>query len=452
MGTTSSRRQMLRGTGAGLAALALPRPGRTLSRCGKLQHASIGVGGMGWADLNQIAAHPEVEIVALCDVDLERAKPAKEKFPQARLYQDWRELFEEEGDRIDSVNVTTPDHMHAPITMTALRRGKHVYCQKPLTHDVHEARRVAAAAAEAGVATQMGVQLTSSVTERQAVQMIRDGAIGKVEKVYLWSNKDTWKYRPTGPRPEGGGPAPEGLDWDKWTGTAPARPYVPEVYHPTFWRGWQDFGVGWLGDMGCHITAATHRALGLGAPIRVRAEVEPAWRDTPARFSETWPVWQILRYTYPGNERTVGETLEVVWSDGYRYPPEELLARIEVEEGGFPAQGAMLLGEEGTLLHPHGGQPSLHPAEKFASYPRPEIAPRNHYHHWIDACRGGSQTEAGFEFSGPFSEAILLGTVALRLPGRELSWDAARMKFEGSPEADRYLRRKYRAGWQVEGL
>ena len=453
MDSRYTRRELIEvAAAAGLGSLILPRRARAWSPNARLQHAAIGVGGMGGADLRQIAAHEGVEIVALCDVDLARAQAAAEKFPEARLYQDWRELFEKEGDRVDSVNITTPDHMHAAIALTALGAGKHVYCQKPMAHDFVEVRRMSEAAARAGVVTQMGVQLTSTLGERSAVQMIRDGVIGKIERVWLWSNKDPWKYRPTGPRPVEEAPPPETLDWDKWIGTAPLRPFVPEVYHPTFWRGWQDFGVGWLGDMGCHITDAAFRSLGLTAPLRVRGEAEAEWRDHPGRFGETWPTWQVVHYVFPGTPHTVGDTIEVTWSDGGRYPPDELWERFVAGEQGYPEQGALFLGEGGALLLPHGGEPSLHPAAEYAEHPRPELEPRDHYHHWVDACLGGPATEAGFEHSGPLTESILLGTIALRRPGQDLSWDAARLQFPDQPEANRLLRREYREGWRVEGL
>jgi len=405
---------------------------------------------MGWADLNQFAAHPDVEIVALCDVDLNRTKQAVEMLPDARVYQDWRELLDQEGDRIDSLNVTVPDHMHAPIAVSALRMGKHVYCQKPLTHDVHEARVVAAEAARAGTITQMGVQLTSSYGDRATVKLLRDGVIGRVDKVFLWSNKDPWKYRPTGPRPTETAPIPETLDWDRWLGTAPERPFVPQVYHPTFWRGWQDFGVGWLGDMGCHITAAAYRALDLTAPLTVQAEVEPEWRAEPSRFGETYPTWQIVRYVFPGTRRTASNTLEVTWSDGFRYPHEKYRARIDGVE--YPAQGALFLGEEGALLHPHGGGPALYPQEKFKDHPPPQLAERNHYHHYVDAILGGEKTTADFAFAGPLTETVLLGALATLVPGKELSWDSGKMLLSGDSRAQELLRRTYRKGWEVEGL
>ena len=447
---TCRRAFLKRGLYTGLCAAGLSSVASGKSPNGKTRHAAIGVGGKGWSDLLQFASHPNVEIAAICDVDTARLTGAARKFPHARRYQNWRELLETEGDKVDSVHVSTPDHMHAPITMTAIAKGKHVYCQKPLTHDVFEARRVTEAAAKAGVATQMGIQVNASIGYRMAVKIIRDGAIGKVHRVYLWSNKPAGKYRPTGPRPDGKDPVPATLDWDVWLGTAPVRPYKHGVYHPTWWRGWQDFGVGWLGDMGCHITDTPYQALKLTSPLRVRAEVEPRWRDTPGRRGETWPTWQIVHYTFPATDITAGKTLEMTWSDGGKYPPDELRKRIDNHK--FPSQGALLLGEAGTMLLPHVGGPQLFPAAKFKGYARPKLQPRNHYHHWIDACRGKAATATGFDYSGPLTETILLGTVALRCAGKELQWDAAAMKITNLPAANQHLRRTYRDGWAVAGL
>jgi hypothetical protein len=451
MNLQTSRREFLkRSLSAGLGTITFPALVSAKSPNEKIHHASIGVGGMGWGDIRQIGSHGDVEIMAICDVDTSRMAAAAKKFPNARRYQDWRELLEAEGDKIDSVNVTTPDHMHASIAMTAIHQGKHVYCQKPLTHDVYEARRIAAAAARAGVVTQMGIQVNASIAYRMAVKMIRDGAIGKVRRIYAWSNKPAGNYRPTGPRPAGEDPVPATLDWNAWLGTAPVRPYKHGVYHPTWWRGWRDFGVGWLGDMGCHIVDTPYRALKLDAPVRIRAEVEPAWRDTPSRRTETWPTWQIVHYTFPGTELTAGNTLELTWSDGDKYPPDHVRRHIDKHE--FPKQGSLLLGEAGTLLLPHVGGPQLFPAKKFKGYPRPKLAPRNHYHHWVDACLDKAKTVAGFDYAGPLTEVILLGTVALRCPDKELAWDAEQMKITNLPAANRYLRRRYRTGWKVVEL
>jgi predicted dehydrogenase len=439
----SNRREFLkRSLSTGLSTLALPGVLTANSPNSRIQHAAIGVGGMGWGDVQQIASHPNVEIVAICDVDTARMGAATKKFPQARRYQDWRALLDQEADRIDSVNVSTPDHMHAPITMAAIKQGKHVYCQKPLTHDVYEARRAAQAAAQAGVATQMGIQVNASIGYRMAVKMIRDGVIGKIKRVYAWSNKPAGNYRPTGPRPAGEDPVPATLDWDAWLGVAPMRPYKQGIYHPTWWRGWQDFGVGWLGDMGCHIIDTPYRALRLGSPTQIHADVEPAWRDTASRRTETWPTWQVVRYTFASNALTAGKTVELIWSDGEKYPPKHIREHIDGRE--FPKQGALLIGEAGAMLLPHPGGPQLFPKDRFKGYARPKIPERNHYHHWVDACRQQAQTEAGFDYAGPLTETILLGTVALRCPGKELAWNAEKMTVTNLPEANQYVHRPYR--------
>ncbi|MHB8903296.1 MAG: Gfo/Idh/MocA family protein, partial [Thermoguttaceae bacterium] len=418
----SRRSFMGRGVAASLSMSALAGRAGAQSPNGKIQHAAIGVGGKGASDLAEMAAHPQLVIAALCDVDAGRLRQAAQKFPQARCYQDWRELLEREGDKIDTVSVSTPDHMHAPISMSAIGRGKHVFVQKPMAHDIFEARKLKEAAAQAGVVTQMGIQVNASVEYRTAVKMIREGVIGKIKSVYAWSNKPSGNYRPTGPRPAGEDPVPDTLDWDVWLGTAPVRPYKQGVYHPTWWRGWQDFGVGWLGDMGCHIVDTPFQALNLTAPRSIRAEVEPAWWDDPARRGETWPTWQVLHYTFAGNELIDGPTLEFTWSDGGKYPPDSVRERIDGVE--YPAQGSLMVGEGGSLLLPHVGAPELFPRARFQNYPRPSLPPRNHYHHWIDACLGNGKTAAGFDYSGPLTETVLLGTVALRCAGRELAWNA----------------------------
>jgi len=449
-----SRRAVLKRTAsAGVLAMPLARITRAATPNSTVQHASIGVGGMGWGDVNQIASHRKAEIVAICDVDTRRMAAAARKFPNARKYQDWRELLDKEGDKVDSVNVTTPDHMHAPITMTALALGKHVYCQKPLTHDVFEARRVAAAAKKARVVSQMGIQLSSTIAARMAVTMLRAGAVGKVKEVFLWSNKDPSRYRPVGPRPKKTDPVPAELNWDAWCGTAPLRPYVHGVYHPTWWRGWQDFGCGWLGDMGCHIMDMPYRALGLGMPTAVLARAEPKWRDAPARRVETFPTWQVVRYTFAGTDLTAGKTVNITWSDGFKYPPADLQAKL-LEGRKYPKQGAMVIGERGVMLMPHGAGPRLYPSKKLKAFPRDKLKPWHHYHQFIDAILGknGGKTQAAFDYAGPLSEMVLLGTVALRFPDRPLTWDATAMKVTNIPEANRYVRRTYRRGWQVKGL
>jgi predicted dehydrogenase len=447
------RRKFLLGAGTlGLGAAVLPAGRLFAAKSGtrKVRHACIGIGGMGRADFSQFVRHPSVEIVAVCDIDVSRSQAVRAKVPGAKYYQDWRELLANE--KIDSVNVAVPDHTHAAITMTALSLGRHVYCQKPLTHDIYEARQIGAKAAESGLVTQMGTQLTSKIAERIAVEWIRDGAIGKVKEVFLWSNKPAEKYRPKGPRPKGRDPVPEGLDWDGWTGTAPMRPYVKGVYHPTWWRGWQDFGCGWLGDMGCHIMDMPFRSLGLGMPLSVSAEVEPEWANDPARRVETFPRWQIVEYLYPGSDLTAEDTVKLTWSDGGKYPDDKLRAHIDGKP--WPTQGALLLGEKGALMMEHGSTPRLYPRKNFAGTKAPKLPPQNHYHQFIDAILGknGGKTHSPFPYAAHLTEMVLIGTIALRFPNQKLKWDAAKMRFADVPEANRFVRRDYRDGWKVGGL
>lgn len=450
--------QLAAAAGAGalvpLRVAAEARP-RRISPNGKINHACIGVAGMmGGTDLKNILSHPRCQIVALCDVDSGHLAKAAALVPGARLYRDWREMLAKEGDRIDSVNVTVPDHMHAAIAMAAIRAGKHVYCQKPLCHDVAECRALTKAAREAGVVTQLGTQHASGVGDRQAVAWLRAGAIGKVKRVILCSNRPgAEKYRLAGPRPAAGAPAPESLAWDLWLGTAPERPFAPEIYHPVNWRSWQDFGTGWSGDIGCHIFDAAWKGLGLKAPLSVTADVQASWRLSRERRADTWPQMNHITWLFPGGPMTEGRELPVEWFDGDCFPPEEAQALARAD--GFktyPGEAALFLGTEGALLLPHGSGARLLPKERFASRTRDKLAPRNHYHHFLDACLGGEPCESHFGQTGPMAEAILLGTVAVRVPGTALRWDAGALRIPNSSEADRLLRRSYRKGWEVPGV
>ena len=444
-----ARRTFLKGTAAGLAAFAAPN---VLGANEKLNHACIGSGGMGWGDLNNFKRHKKVQIVAICDVDANRLKHAASAAPGARTYADWRELLEREGDRIDSCNVTVPDHMHAPITMTALRKKKHVYCQKPLCHDVGECRVIAKATKEAGVVTQLGTQAASGIGDRMAVQFLRQGVIGKFERLILCSNRPgaIKRYRLKGPRPAKGQAPPANLAWDLWLGTAPKRPFAPGIYHPTVWRAWQDFGTGWSGDIGCHIFDAVWKGLGLTAPKSVVADVQQSWADDPARRADTWPQGDHITWIFPGADNTAHDELKLEWFDGEMFPPKEIIEMAAPNR--YPPESAMAIGTNGALLLTHGSGPLLLPREKFRSVERPKFPGRNHYHHFVDACLGGEMTESHFIQTGPMAEAILLGTVAIRVPGKVLEWDAATMKFPNAPEADRLVRRTYRKGWEVAGL
>ena len=325
----------------------------------KLRHACIGVGGMGANDLENFKNHPQVEIVALCDVDENILKKAAALIPGARTYTDWREMMKKEKHNIDSVNVTVPDHNHFAISMKAITSGKHVYCQKPMCHDVAEVRALTKASIRAGVITQLGTHHASGIGDRTAVQWIREGAVGKIKHVYLCSNRPgaIAKYRLQGPRPPGGQEPPSTLHWDNWLGTAPKRPYVPQIYHPAIWRTWQDFGTGWAGDIGCHIFDAVWKGLGLKAPVSVTAEVQQSWQDSTARRADTWPQGDHVSWVFSGNELTDSSSLPIEWFDGEFYPPKDVRALYSIEK--YPSESAMLIGTKGALLIPHTQMPIL---------------------------------------------------------------------------------------------
>jgi len=449
-----SRRRFIKTAAA--SALAVPfiircSSGGKTSNDNILQHACIGVGGMGWSDLQKFKEHPNVKIVAICDVDADNLKKASEALPDARTYTDWRELLDKEADNIDSVNVTVPDHNHFIIAYNAIRKGKHVYCQKPMCHDVAEVRKLTEAAVKAGVITQLGTQIAARQGDKTAVQLIRDGVIGKVKHAYLCSNRPgaVENYRLSGPRPAQGQQVPATLNWDLWTGTAPVRPYAPEIYHPMKWRAWQDFGTGWSGDIGCHIFDAVWKGVGMKPPISVIAEVQKSWQESPERRGDTWPQGDHITWIFPGTSITESDLFPLEWFDGEFYPPKEI---TDLYAGEYPAESAMLIGTEGALLNPHGGFPVLLPEDKFTSFKMPEFEAGNHYAAFVVACLGGQKTESHFAQTGPMTEAILLGTVAIREPDKLLEWDSDNLKFTNNPDANKYLSRDYRKGWKAAGF
>ncbi len=449
-----SRRQFLRATAlAGAAApfvsASAAEGSKPVAANSRLNHACIGVGGMGGVDLQNFLQHKQVQVVALCDVDANNLEKAAKAVPGSRLYSDWRELLRSEGGRVDSVNVAVPDHMHFAIAHSAIQEGKHVYCQKPLCHDVAEVRALTQAAVKKGVVTQLGTQVASSANERGAVVWLKEGRIGKVTHAYLCSNRPgaVETYRLEGPRPAKGEPPPPYLNWDLWIGVAPTRPYVAEIYHPTKWRAWQDFGTGWSGDIGCHIFDPVWKGLGLRPPLTVTAEVQESWKDSRERRGDTWPQGDHITWTFPANDHIAGKELVLEWFDGAFYPPEHIRKLYSADLKEYPPESSMLIGTEGSLLIPHGSLPQLLPEDKFKDVKLPALPPRNHYHHFVDACLGGEATESHFAQTGPMTEAILLGTVAIRMPAETLEWNTRSMKFSNSVAANRFLQRRYREGW-----
>jgi len=443
MTSKQTRRRFLKSTVAtGVAtstALSAASWGRVYGANSKLRVASVGCGGKGWSDLVSTAASPMVDVVALCDIDesKEHLGRAAEKFSAAKTYTDWRKLFENHKD-FDAVIVSTPDHMHAPVSLPAMQLGKHVQCQKPLTHTVFEARQMQLAAKKYNVVTQMGNQIQSHQAYRTAVKLVHDGVIGKVKEVHSWQSGDMgWILADD--RPSGSEAIPSTVHWDEWIGVAPERPFLPKIYHSFNWRAWQDFSNGQLGDFGCHILDPVFMALKLNAPVSLRAEAAPMNK-------EVWYKRSMVQYEFPGNEMTAGKTLKVTWYDGKDHYPSDQATGLTRSD--LPKSGSVLIGEKGTLVIPHVASPKLYPVEKFADYKIELVPARDHYVSWADACRGEDKTTSHFDYAGPLAEAVLLGTIAIRLPQTLLAWDAGKMQLSGAAHAQQMLTKSYRSGWQ----
>jgi len=438
----ASRRQFL--AQAAAAGIGLPFFVRTLRSAPPseaVRHASFGGAGMAAADHQAIAGQPNVKFTCVVDVDAERGERVKDRYPDVKVYRDWREMLDKEAKNLDSVNVGTPDHMHAPMAMSALQRGLAVYGQKPLTHDVFESRRLAEVAREKKLVTQMGIQVHSSNEYRMAVRLVQDGAIGLVKEVHTWSSK---KWGDPDPRPERADPPSSNLNLDHWVGVCAERPFIGGgYYHPSNWRKRLDFGTGTFGDMGCHIYDPVFKALALTAPLSVRSEGKQ-----PNDYN--WANDAVVHYVFPGTKFTAGKTVGVTWYDGDQRPPQEIITQIGKTE--LPDQGSIFLGEKGVMVLPHVALPILLPAEKFADYSRPTLEPVNHWLQFVEAVRGNGQTSANFDYAGPLTEAILLGGIASRFPQTTLDWNAAKLRFTNVADANQYIRRTYRKGWEVAGL
>lgn len=439
--TMFTRRSFLKTLGT--AAAAAPFLTRNLlaqSPSTTLRHASVGVGGMGWSDLTQFAGHPKFKLVAFCDVDAKQIERAQKKFPDARPYRDWRVMLDKEAKNLDSINVATPDHMHAPIAVSAMQLGKHVYGQKPLAHDIYEVRRMSEIARQKKVVTQMGIQIHSAAAYRIGVSVLRSGTIGKIKAVHSWCPK-SWGD-PT-PRPDRSDPIPANLDWDFWLGVCAERPFIGDAYyHPANWRKRLDFGTGTFGDMGCHIFDPVFNALELTAPLSVRSEGPP-----PNQWN--WALDSKIHYQFPGTKFTAEKTLPVTWYDGASKPPADVIALLEKDP--LPDSGSIFVGTEGTMALPHIARPQLYPDAKFTNFTYPDLKELDHWGSFVNACLGEGQTTAHFGYAGPLTEAVLLGGVASRFPQTTMDWNPRKLKLSVS-EANHFIRRKYRKGWRVKGL
>jgi predicted dehydrogenase len=405
----------------------LPAQEKKVSANERVHVGIIGVAGQGEYDTNEVAM-AGAAIVALCDVDENRTGKARERFPEAKYYPDFRHLLEQKG--LDAVVIATPDHTHAVATVAALKAGLHVYCEKPLTHCVHEARVVAETAAKQKRVTQMGTQIHAGRNYRRVVELVQSGAIGPVREVHVWCAK-SWGG---GDRSADTPPIPPGLHYDLWLGPAPDRPYHTD-YVPYNWRRWWDFGGGTLADMACHYMDLPFWALKLRQPIKISAEGPPPHPETAAK-------WLIVHYEFLAR----GELppVQLTWYDGGKRPA--LFAEGKLPKWG---DGTLFVGEKGMLLADYGKHKLL-PEEQFAGFtpPKPVIPDSiGHHREWLEACKNGGPTTCNFDYSGTLTEAVLLGNVSYRL-GKPLTWDAKNLR-TNEPEAERYLRHEYRKPWTL---
>ncbi|HEX3869217.1 MAG TPA: Gfo/Idh/MocA family oxidoreductase [Pirellulales bacterium] len=424
----------------------------------RIRIACIGVGGKGRSDSDNAAQVGD--IVAICDCDDKTLDTAAKKFEKAEKFFDFREMLEKQGKNIDAVTISTPDHTHAVATMMAMKMGKHVYTQKPLTHSVYEARMLRETAKKMKVATQMGNQGTAHSGLRTAVEIIQSGAIGPVREVHVWTNRPIWPQAPDiMARPTDTPPVPENLHWDEFIGPAPMRPYSP-VYHPFKWRGWWDFGTGAIGDMACHTCNMPFMALKLKAPTSVVAEAGdvnpetcPSWAKVKFEFAARGDMPPVTLHWYEGKEG--GQSNK---SGKRMLPPEELQAKVLKKDEDLKKSGAILVGDKGLLYSPsdYGGEWRLMPEKDFEGYQPPSpTLPRiagggdlGMKEEWVAAMRGGPPAMSNFDYSGLLTETVLLGNVAIRV-GKPIEWDFESMKAVGCPEADQYIKPEYRKGWTL---
>lgn len=415
----------------------------------KLNIAAVGIGGMGGANLRMLENE---NIVALCDVDFNYAANTIKRYPNAKLYKDFRVMLEKEKN-VDAVLIATPDHTHAVITMAAMQEGKHVYCQKPLTHNIYEARTITEKAKYYGVQTQMGNQGHSWEHIRVLKEWINDGAIGEIKEVHAWTDRpvggDPWSTFLIKALPTEKVEKPDGMDWDLWIGPARYRDYHPD-YHPTKWRSWLDFGTGSLGDMGCHIIDPAFWALDLGAPTSIEA-TSTHWE--PEIESQTFPRASIVRYNFPANEKR--NSIKLTWYDGRLQPP----IPEELEPGRtIPASGAFIIGEKGVIMHGSHGADNVRiiPETKMKEYKLPaKTIPRiegSHEDDWVRACKegkNGTPACSNFDYGGPLTEMALLGMIAIQVKNQNLIWNAKEMKFENNDAANNLIKTEYRQGWKL---
>ena len=448
--TRPNRRKFMKDAGSAGIGLTILQAGsaRTYAANEKLNIAAVGAGGQAAGDIRKVDSQ---NIVALCDVDWQRAAGSFERYPNAKQFKDYRIMLPEMESKIDAVIVATPDHHHFPASMLAIKLGKHVYCEKPLTHSVWEARELTKAARAAGVATQMGNQAQASKDTRVIQEFVLAKAIGQIHEAHIWTDRPSRglfdEYWPQGvARPTTTPNVPDTLAWDLWLGPAPDRPYH-SAYLPTKWRGWWDFGTGALGDIACHYFDPVLRALKLGAPTSVEA-------SSTRVNKETYPVGSMITYEFP--KRGEMSPVKLVWYDGGLRPPRP----AGIKDGDkMGTNGLLLVGDDGLLLTDWDTPWRILPekrAKEFGAAP-PKVLARSpgHREEWLNACKGGAAAGSNFDWAGPMTETVLLGNVALRsqlrddLTRKKLLWNSEQMKFTNHDQANQFLRREYRKGWDV---
>lgn len=456
---TIKRRNFIKTSGlfSGGVALGAPAILRGQNLNSRLNVACIGVGGKGSSDCDE-TANAGGTIVGLCDVDANHLSKKSEKYPDAKKFVDFRKMLTEMDEEIDAVVISAPDHLHGIAAETAMNMGKHVYCQKPLTQTVYEARNLVKIAKEKKLATQMGNQGSATPGLRRAVEVIQSGLIGDPVELHVWSNRPVW---PQGlERPKGESPVPEHLNWDLWLGPAQVRPYLEKVYHPFKWRGWNDFGTGALGDMACHTVNMPFRALKLGYPTLVECEL------ASRIFPETYPLTSKVRFEFP--EREGLPPLKFWWYDGSPSvdnspcrPYPDIVKDVVNLRGKLPRSGCLVVGEKGKIFAPDdygatffvqlkGEEKFLHSGKHEAIAPIEESIPRSpgHYKEWVEMIKGGPAAYSNFEIAGYLTEIILLGCIALRVgEGVKMEWDGPNMRSPNCPEAERFVKRNSRTGW-----
>ncbi len=425
--------------------------------------AGIGVGGKGRSDLTECAKSPNAKVVYLCDVDDRQAVRSKTNFPEAKYYKDFREMLDKEAGNIDAVIVSTPDHTHAVAALAAMQRGKHVYVQKPLTWSIHEARMLTEAAAKYKVVTQMGNQGGSGDGVRKMKEIVDAGLIGEVHKVLSWTNRPIWPQgiEKSTEKP----PVPAELDWDLWLGPAAYTDFQP-VYAPFGWRGWYEFGTGALGDMACHILDPAFRILPIDYASEVECSVVAKWDNSfrEVYLPDSFPSATAIYFKFP--VKNSDSHIDLTWMDG-GVKPERPAELGPDEPFGDWSGGILMEGTKGKVLADcYGANPRLLPTSIMQSVNVKEVLPRvpeGHYVQWVNGCMAGygnAQLSSPFEFAGPFTEALLLGSLAVRsyqtkgadgkFPGRKkLLWDAKNMTITNCPEANAFVKREYREGWSL---